>query len=214
MAFFRQRAKQTIKDKISFDPIHLMGTFFNPKTRKMKHLSQKQQEECIQFVKQEMLIMDADQHVGSPPKKKQFSVNNSYTYMTEFYLNTENDDEDYADRRGSLKAASHMNEINLYLQHGLDRAIVSADSAQENEEFNPLDFWKNKNDSYPILAKVAARILGVPATSGAVEREFSYTGNIITQKRARLSPDVVNDIVFNHSFKLYKKRFSNTSNNK
>ncbi|CAF4027073.1 unnamed protein product [Rotaria sordida] len=38
----------------------------------------------------------------------------------------------------------------------------------------------------------------VPAASAAVEREFSFTDNTITQKRSKLPPDSGNDIVFNH----------------
>ena len=39
--FFRQREQQVIKELISFDSIHLMEIFFNPKTQKMKQLSTK-----------------------------------------------------------------------------------------------------------------------------------------------------------------------------
>ncbi|CAF4063000.1 unnamed protein product [Rotaria sordida] len=42
------------------------------------------------------------------------------------------------------------------------------------------------------------RVLAVPATSAAVEREFSFTDNTITQKRSKLPSDTGNDIVFNH----------------
>ena len=48
---------------ISFDAIHHMGTFFHPKTQKMKHLSAKQREECIEYGKEEILLFDVDQHV-------------------------------------------------------------------------------------------------------------------------------------------------------
>ena len=58
------------------------------------------------------------------------------------------------------------------------------------------------HSSYPNFSKVAARVLGVPASSAGVEREFSLAGNIITEKWAKLSPDFVNDMVFNHSYKL------------
>jgi hypothetical protein len=70
------------------------------------------------------------------------------------------------------------------------------------------------HSSYPVLSKVAARVLAVPATSAAVEREFSLAGNIITQKRSKLSPDAVNDMVFNHSYKKYKHRFDHTNGSK
>jgi hypothetical protein len=66
--FFRQGGKKIIKEKIQFDPIHLMGTFLNPKTRKMKHLSVRQREECIKYFKQEMLLFDVNYHVQSPKR--------------------------------------------------------------------------------------------------------------------------------------------------
>ncbi|CAF3311282.1 unnamed protein product [Rotaria socialis] len=48
------------------------------------------------------------------------------------------------------------------------------------------------------------------ASSAAVEREFSLAGDLITQKRAKLLPDVVNDMVFNHSFKVHQQGLDNT----
>jgi hypothetical protein len=93
----------------------------------------------------------------------------------------------------------------LYLKHGSDKT-TSEINDDRVEEYNPLSFWKKRYTSYPVLAKVAARVFAVPATSAAVEREFSFSGNIITQKRSKLSPDTVNDIVFNHSYKIYKQK--------
>jgi hypothetical protein len=40
------------------------------------------------------------------------------------------------------------------------------------------------HSTYPVLSKVAARVLYASASSAAVEREFSLVGNIITQKRS------------------------------
>ncbi|CAF1070379.1 unnamed protein product [Rotaria sordida] len=71
-------------------------------------------------------------------------------------------------------------------------------SGQEDEEYCLLSFSKKKHASYPILVKTTARVLAVPAASAAVEREFSFTDNTITQKRSKLPPDSGNDIVFNH----------------
>jgi hypothetical protein len=210
-SFFRQRAKQIIKEMINFDPIHLMGTFFNPKTRKMNHLSVKQREECIEYVKQEMLIFDVDQKVKSSSNRKQVQLSRttSSTYMTDFYINTENDEENDDDQQASSKTSSHIIEIDLYLKYGSDKTTAFNDD--QAEEYNPLLFWKKKQASYPVLAKVAARVFAVPATSAAVEREFSFSGNIITQKRSKLSPDTVNDIVFSHSYKMYKNKFGNNN---
>ncbi|CAF3998970.1 unnamed protein product [Rotaria sordida] len=71
-------------------------------------------------------------------------------------------------------------------------------SGKEDEEYCLLSFSKKKHASYPILVTATARVLAVPTTSAAVEREFSFTDNTITQKRSKLSPDSGNDIVFNH----------------
>lgn len=46
----------------------------------------------------------------------------------------------------------------------------------------------------------------VPATSAAIEREFSLAGNNITKKRSRLFPNTVNDIIFQNSLNRYKKK--------
>jgi hypothetical protein len=192
-----------------------MATFLNPKTRKMKHLSSMQKEECIESIKQEMLLFDVDDRVKSPKPRKEsrLQTNNSIKYMTDFYLNAEDDDEDYIDQNTSLRSSSHALEIEFYMKQGSDKSTKTPDSPgeKEEEEYNPLSFWKKMHSSYPILSKVAARVFGVPASSAAVEREFSLAGNIITQKRSKLSPDAVNDMVFNHSYKMYKEKFDHTN---
>ncbi len=61
---------------------------------------------------------------------------------------------------------------------------------------------------YPRLAKIDKSIFAVPATSAAMGREFSLAGNIVTKKRLRLSPEIVNDIIFQKSFERYLKKCS------
>jgi hypothetical protein len=189
-----------------------MATFFNTKTRKMKHLFTRQRDECIEYVKQEMLLFDVDDSVtpSTPRKTCRPPTNPSNRYMNDFYLDVEDDDDDDDDefnRNTNLRSSSHALEIELYMKQGSDKSTKAADDGDE-EEYNPLSFWKKMHSSYPVLSKVAARVLGVPAASAAVEREFSLAGNIITQKRSKLSPDAVNDMVFNHSYKKYHHRFN------
>eukprot|EP00105_Crassostrea_gigas_P035346 XP_019919494.1 PREDICTED: uncharacterized protein LOC109617585 [Crassostrea gigas] len=61
---------------------------------------------------------------------------------------------------------------------------------------DPLDWWKNKADSYKKLAPIAKFFLCIPGTFVPSERVFSDTGNIVTKKRASLDPDTVNQLVF------------------
>ncbi|CAF1016759.1 unnamed protein product [Rotaria sordida] len=157
-----------------------------------------------------MLLFDNDNSFKLPTTRKnsQLSKNHPIKSINDFYSNAEDNDEDDIDQQSALRASSHALEIELYIKQGLDKSTNSDESLQE--EYNPLSFWKNMHSSYSILSKIAARVFSVPASSAAVEREFSLAGNIVTQKRSTLSPDVVNDMVFNHSYKVYQQGLDNT----
>jgi len=184
-----------------------MATFLNPKTRKMKHLSISQREECMEHIHREMALFDVNDRDKPQPARKETRMIGalSMKYMTEFYANAE-DAEDDIDQGEALKYSSHALEIELYVKQAFNKLSEDDNEHQGESEYNPLSFWKKMHSSYPILSKVAARVLAVPASSAAVERQFSFTGNIITQKRAKLCPDVVNDMVFHHSFKRYQAK--------
>ena len=66
--------------------------------------------------------------------------------------------------------------------------------ARENK--NPLNWWKSKQEIFPILSIIARKYLGVPATSVASERLFSDAGNHITAKRSLLDPGLLGKMVF------------------
>ena len=51
-----------------------------------------------------------------------------------------------------------------------------------------LTFWSKHAKQFPIIARIARRILFVPVTSSQVERFFSASGRICTFDRARLKP--------------------------
>jgi hypothetical protein len=45
------------------------------------------------------------------------------------------------------------------------------------EDFNnPLEWWKGNEKQYPLLARVARKVLAIPATSASSERVFSAAG--------------------------------------
>ena len=66
--------------------------------------------------------------------------------------------------------------------------------ARENK--NPLNWWKSKQEIFPILSILARKYLGIPATSVASERLFSDAGNHITAKRSLLNPSLLGKMVF------------------
>ena len=61
---------------------------------------------------------------------------------------------------------------------------------------DPLVWWREKKNNLPNLAILASKYLCLSATSVPSERLFSDVGNHLTNKRNRLSPKAVSDILF------------------
>lgn len=70
--------------------------------------------------------------------------------------------------------------------------------------FNVLEWWDHHVTEYPRLSQFAKKILAIPASSAASERVFSAAGNLITEKRNRLGPKSVNNILFLNSVYKYE----------
>ena len=60
----------------------------------------------------------------------------------------------------------------------------------------PLEWWRTNAASLPYLARLARKLLCIPATSASTERIFSSAGLTITRLRARLTPDNASNILF------------------
>ena len=61
-----------------------------------------------------------------------------------------------------------------------------------------LSWWKKNQQNFPLLAKFARKYLVIPASSTKSERVFSTGGNVVTPKRGRLDPDMVEQLVVCH----------------
>uniref|UniRef100_A0A1A8QR33 HAT C-terminal dimerisation domain-containing protein n=1 Tax=Nothobranchius rachovii TaxID=451742 RepID=A0A1A8QR33_9TELE len=63
---------------------------------------------------------------------------------------------------------------------------------------NPLSWWKNHEQDYPQLSKIAKSLLCIPGTSVSAERVFSSAGDIVTAQRSLLKAEHVDQLVFLH----------------
>ena len=59
------------------------------------------------------------------------------------------------------------------------------------ETENPRLWWIQHQKDYPQLSRMALDLLAIPAMSSEVERVFSSTGMMVTDRRNRLKEDVI-----------------------
>jgi hypothetical protein len=68
---------------------------------------------------------------------------------------------------------------------------------------DPLQWWKVREAAFPILSKVAKRLLCIPATSVPSERTFSTAGLTINKRRSSLDAKTADMLIFlNKNYKL------------
>lgn len=93
-----------------------------------------------------------------------------------------NNDDDQEDEEEMLRK-----EVQMYFgEHKKVRSL------------SPLQWWRDNEVKFPNLAQLARSYLAVPATSTPSERLFSAAGNIVSKKRASLTPDHVDMLTFLH----------------
>jgi len=69
-----------------------------------------------------------------------------------------------------------------------------------------MQFWEQNKLKYPRLFIISKSLLSIPATNLSSERNFSYAGITLSDKRSSLDPSNVNKLLFTRSnFDLYKK---------
>ncbi|KAJ9553532.1 hypothetical protein OSB04_017577 [Centaurea solstitialis] len=83
----------------------------------------------------------------------------------------------------------NLSEFNQYTNTN----FISASSTPVNdfEDIDLLEWWKNKQTSFPILSSIALDVLTIQASTVASESAFSLSGRVISERRSRLSPQSV-----------------------
>lgn len=194
IVFFKRRARQLLKAMFSIHDLHWMAAVLNPRTRMLKLARDVERSHAHGLIRSElakMIELDrtddnlsndcATNTSNSPSSRKRFK---SYTAQFE-------DDTNHNELRKNM--ASSMcarRELETYLQFDFAKCQYS-----ENENDDPLIFWKEHVHLLPNLSKLAKRVFCIPSSSAAVERTFSSAGVIISQRRSNISPSIVNDMI-------------------
>jgi hypothetical protein len=125
------------------------------------------------------------------------------------YHNARNNNNDDTDEPNNNNAAAALDRVRAELVlYKREPAIML--QREEGIYNNPLEWWKVKKHQYPLLSKVAIKLLAIPATSAPSERVFSSAGFTIANDRSRLDPDKANVLVFLHENRSSMKKFEDT----
>ena len=66
---------------------------------------------------------------------------------------------------------------------------------KSSQNFDVLSWWKNQQDTYPILSLVARDVLAMQVSTVASELAFSAGGRVIDPFRSRLDPEMVEALI-------------------
>jgi len=115
-----------------------------------------------------MIASTVDDKNGPPPKKKR----SSFHFMSFMY-----------DKEYSVSQSQPKDLVEDYIE--ATTVPLSTDAAK---------FWRDNEEKYPSLSRLAKDILAVPTSSGPVDRLFSTTGKMFTPETCWLD-----DVTFKHS---------------
>jgi hypothetical protein len=76
----------------------------------------------------------------------------------------------------------------------------------EDDDIDVLSYWREKQNQFPVLAVLAKQIYAIPASNTVVERLFSASKNLISEKRTNLASEKINQLLFlQKNYKLLKQ---------
>ncbi|EZA46951.1 Zinc finger BED domain-containing protein, partial [Ooceraea biroi] len=167
----RCRALDFTNKKYFIHMYHKIATFLWPPFRHLKMLNE---DERVEVMIQLKRFLPPSTPIES---KASVSFNEPRTKMQKFSK--------WADFSSNEDAPdSNDNEIEIYKgsKCTLNCKIVN--------------WWKEKEDIFPSLSLVAKKILCIPASSAASERNFSAAGFTLNHRRSQLNPDLVDILLF------------------
>ena len=99
---------------------------------------------------------------------------------------------DYTESGGSSDGSSPRDT-----SYTIEQEVAQYRAEKQIEQgCDPLAWWKLNCHRFKVLSQLARKFFSVPATSVPSERLFSAAGNIVSAKRASLTPQNVECLVF------------------
>ncbi|CAF4477081.1 unnamed protein product, partial [Rotaria socialis] len=169
--FFRLRLVELLESMFTLEPIHFAATFLHPRYRYLRKCTSAEINSCKAYIRKQI------KEIAEQEKIKKMIRNRCAERTTD-----QNTTDDLSDEYGEAE-----DEVEKYLSMRIDPELIVD---------NPLIFWKANQKHFPLLSKVARTIHCIPATTAAVEREFSGGGLVMSERRSSINPNNVDNILF------------------
>jgi len=176
---------QIIVNKLKIENIYKIAVFFDPRMKQLKILEQSDalwvkdqiKHQCANLISQftNDESDDSTNTVQARPMKRLRKEAKEITDFSQYYdSSSEEEEEDEVDQYLKLKAPKDKN-------------------------LDLLQWWSDHKNEYPALAVLCAYYLSIPASSASSEREFSATGQTISERRTNLNHETIDSILILHS---------------
>jgi hypothetical protein len=127
------------------------------------------------------------------------SASKNKNLLTQYFDRTVNTDV-------NVKSSNPHKEIDDYLNSEYCPAYY--DNNHEHGDIDVLNYWKEKQNIFPVLSSLAEQVFAIPASNTIIERLFSASKNTVTEKRTNLASEKINQLLFlQKNYALLKQLF-------
>ena len=160
------------------DVRHLASTMLHPMFRQLRGCSQEECNQACEYIRDEINKVIQNDRSNEPciieptAKKTEKSILDQYEDLSDDESDLSEKPDDDIDSNVTDHKPTKADELTKYLEMHIDKTRLSQ---------NPLEFWKENRTVYPILARIARKIHCIPATSAAVEPQFSGGGVVLNE---------------------------------
>lgn len=169
---------------IDRDKVCSVASFLDPRFKKKAFARKECASNCVEKVTELLRNMTPEVNNDVPSSSEHSTEGQSKSTKSNLIWGFF--DESVKEQRSNI---TPLSSVLVELRSYSDEPLIG-------REDDPLAYWQKREALYPRLSKLAKRYLVIPASSVPCERVFSKAGELITDRRNRLSPTHVNELLF------------------
>ena len=198
----KKRLSRLVDEKFTIKDQHLVATMLWPPFRRLEQfrgtVSAEDREQAV-----EDLVTAATELNGEMGREGDSSDENdepASMATTSAEAEATGSTEDFFCFSEAQEASHSSPDTDRSAKAEVERYLIDPGSHDASDVTSILRYWTSAGTraQFPILCRLARRLLAVPASSTPSERTFSVAGRVIEERRTSLLPSTVDDIIFLH----------------